>query len=286
MTRKIPIFIIPSVIIIASLLNIESVIAGMKNAIEICISSVIPSLFIFMVLSDMTASFFIASDIKIPPKAISFILGALCGFPIGASTCSQLYEKGLLNKKECEKIIPYCNNAGPAFIIGAIGSSMLHNKTIGILLFLAQTISSFILLLPTRIKKAKIKENKVKIHIFDTFLHAIESSTLKILKICGLICFFTAVLSLLQDTVFSYAALILEISCASSLCSNLFKIHPYIAMLLLGFSTGFSGICVHMQILSVAKNTDMKFLPLFYRKIIQGIVCSLISFGLYYFFGT
>ena len=64
--------------------------------------------------------------------ASAFILGVLCGYPIGAKTAVDLYKNSYISKKEAENLICFSNNSGPLFIIGALGIGMLSSKSAGI----------------------------------------------------------------------------------------------------------------------------------------------------------
>ena len=79
--------------------NSEVAIAGMTRGLKLCVSTVIPSLFPFMVLSELIVS----SGAVVPvgkllsrpfrwlfgirgEGSVAVLLGALCGFPVGAKS--------------------------------------------------------------------------------------------------------------------------------------------------------------------------------------------------------
>lgn len=49
--------------------------------------------------------------------AYCLLLGFLCGFPMGARTVAELYERKRLNKREAEFLLAFCNNIGPVYYI-------------------------------------------------------------------------------------------------------------------------------------------------------------------------
>ena len=128
------------------ILDIEAVISGMKKALNICASSIIPSLFLFMVLSEITVSILLKNNSAFQPKAVIFFLGALCGFPIDATICEKLLTSGIIDKKSAESLLPFCNIPSPAFVIGAIGISLLNNKTLGVIIYFSVLAVSLILM--------------------------------------------------------------------------------------------------------------------------------------------
>ena len=45
------------------------------------------------------------------------LLGFLCGFPMGARTIAEMYERKQLTKREAECLLAFCNNIGPVYYI-------------------------------------------------------------------------------------------------------------------------------------------------------------------------
>lgn len=45
------------------------------------------------------------------------ILGFFCGFPMGAKTVAELYQRKQLNKKEASLLLAFCNNIGPVYFL-------------------------------------------------------------------------------------------------------------------------------------------------------------------------
>ncbi len=52
------------------------------------------------------------------------ITGFLCGFPMGAKICAELYAKGNLSRREAQYLLSFCNNIGPIFFIGFVMSTL------------------------------------------------------------------------------------------------------------------------------------------------------------------
>ena len=46
-----------------------------------------------------------------------FVLGMLCGYPLGAKLSSDLYSSGRISRKEALYLTTFCNNPSPAFVI-------------------------------------------------------------------------------------------------------------------------------------------------------------------------
>lgn len=270
-------------LVIAMVLNIESVSKDISMALNVCATVIVPSLFVFMVFSDMIVTMLLSEEtIRFSPKTIAFFMGTFCGFPIGATVCENMCKNNLISKDDAAKIIPFCNNASPAFLLGAVGASMLGDKRLGVVLFISQTLSSALPIMFIKIKNDKsiLKNNPACVQ--EAFLSAIEKSVAGILKVCALICVFSAILALLKQISLSFLAIPLEISNGAAYCAEMYKGNPSIAFALCGFCCGFSGLCVHMQIKSMLKTVEISMSRLFFCELLQGVVCSMFSLAGYY----
>lgn len=264
------------------LLRIETVSEAVANALKICAGSIVPSLFVFLVMSEiLVVSLLSEKSRAISPKWTAFILGSVCGFPVGAAVCERFYQKGELSNSDVAKIVPFCNNTSPAYVIGAIGASMLGDKRLGILLFSAEIISGILLVLPV---KCKGKNNGMSIPDFSlnkVFFKAIEKTTASVLKICAIICFFSAVLSVINQymgrKIFIISSIILELSNGAANLSAFYAENSTFTVAVLGFLCGWSGVCVHFQIISVLKSVKVKYFGIAKGKAIQGVLTSLVA---------
>ena len=105
-----------------------------KDGLLLCYNVIIPSLFPFFVLSTLVVELGLVSYLgrllsplmrplfRVPGEgATALALGFVGGYPVGARTTLSLYEKGLCTKTEAERMLAFCNNSGPAFILGVVG---------------------------------------------------------------------------------------------------------------------------------------------------------------------
>ena len=105
-----------------------------KNGLLLCANTIIPSLFPFMVLSEIAISAgigdLLAKYLRAPMSrlfgisgegACAFLLGILCGFPVGAKSAVSLYDKGKISKQECEKLLSICNIPSMSFVVNIVG---------------------------------------------------------------------------------------------------------------------------------------------------------------------
>ena len=251
-------------------INIEPVMRGMRAALDLCAASIIPSLFLFLVVSDCILSAFLAEGNLSSPKRIIFFLGAVCGFPMGGIICDRLCHNGALRREDAKRLLPYCNSASPAFLIGSIGSAMLKDTRIGILLYAAQTLSSLLLFLFVRIEKTAPQTKASNFSFSDAFFTAVEKAIGSILRICALLCIFSAVLSILRvycgKLLYILLASAFEIGNGAIAVASMFAASPELTLFLLGIVCGWSGICVHLQIFSAAKSIKVNYFDFALKK--------------------
>ncbi|SDN27508.1 sporulation integral membrane protein YlbJ [Acetanaerobacterium elongatum] len=200
-------------------LNSTAVISGVKEGLAACVNAVIPSLFPFMVLcsflinsrlSDTLSrplSFFTAKILHLPKYTGTIILLSLIGgYPIGARSIAALCRDKRLDAKTAARMLCFCVNAGPAFLITAVGTKMFGNPYTGVIIFAAQTIASIIIAIFSGIKM-KGAEKKVLLDSYtnttaplaEAFVEAVTGSALGILSICGFVVIFSAILALLKE---------------------------------------------------------------------------------------
>lgn len=211
--------------LILMLRNSGVAIEYLKNGLGLCAKNVIPSLFPFMVLSELIVAFgagdMISAAIGKPIGKIfgisrkgstAFILGAVCGFPTGARTAVKLYDSGTISKRDCELLLTFTNNPSSAFVINSVGVSLYSNHRLGILLWCFTLFSSAATGIIMRFwffggknnvdrkneplkKKAVASENcekNKKLPSAKDFTGAVMSSAMAMLYICAYVIFFAA----------------------------------------------------------------------------------------------
>ena len=186
-----------------------------KDGLILCFNVIIPSLFPFIVCAKIIIKSGLAKRIgtifepvmrpvfNVPGcGAFAFILGILSGYPLGAKCAGDLYESKCISKAEAERLICFCNNSGPLFIIGAIGAGMLGSKELGILLYVSHILSAISIGLIFRfykinektLTKRKAAGSEIKTGLFSS---SVSEGVNLILYICGFIVFFSVFLKVL-----------------------------------------------------------------------------------------
>ena len=128
---------------------------GVRDGLTLCGAALIPSLFPFFVLcsfvtrsglaaaSGVRAERFMRKLFRLPGASFGAVLLGLCGgYPVGMRMTAQLYAQGRLTDDEAERMSLFCVCAGPAFVVGTVGASMLGSRACGRILFTSLTLSA------------------------------------------------------------------------------------------------------------------------------------------------
>ncbi len=275
----------------------------------LCVKSIIPSLFPFMVISELMVngcSELLGKIFKKPMNLLfgisgsggcAVILGFLCGYPIGARVAASLYESDVIEREEFERLLTFTNNASSAFVINAVGISLYSNRKIGVLIWVCSVIAAIIIGVLGNIisRKNKTKSQKQLYTIKKTlsigiFTDAISQSAFSMLIVCAYIIFFSSIIGCLSRTLDYFDILpeirvfilgFLEIS--SGTCEAALLKNKFAGILLSAFIVGWSGLSVHFQIMSIcgtkrqSRKKRISFFPYFIAKFFHGILTALIT---------
>ncbi|MBR5542677.1 MAG: hypothetical protein IKU65_01090 [Oscillospiraceae bacterium] len=274
--------------------------------------SVIPSLFPFFVMSRLFTSLQISDFFSVffkkimtplfsvsPALASALALGLCGGYPIGASTVTEIYRAELCSKEEAERALAFCNNSGPAFIIGVCGS--VFSVSTGVFLFFVHSLSAIctgiILRLFVPLKASqKTKNGRQPIPEFSVaFTDSVLSALNSILSISAYIVFFSALVAILRQShilsfitkpVLKITGLSTHISEAfftglTEMTSGIFELSGFqnesFAIVLTSLLLGWGGFSVHAQTLNCLANTDLATKEYFLGKLVHAIVSAIFS---------
>jgi sporulation integral membrane protein YlbJ len=285
--------------------NADIAIRYMQTGLRLCAVSVIPSLFPFMVISELL----VASGIgKLAERlagrpfsrlfgisgtaSAAILLGLLCGFPVGAKTTVSLYDKGYITKKEAERLLTVCNVPSSGFLISTVGVALFSDRTFGVFLFLAAILASLLTGVIGRLLSRPQQEIPCHADIkmptvgVNTFTSAVSSATRSMLSVCAYVVFFSSLVGCLSHIADRFALpaafssflfAFFEISSGANAAATL--PNPIVAAVLCGFAVGWSGLSVHFQILTICGERELSFVPYFVAKLFQGVTCAVAAFG-------
>ncbi len=302
------------------LIDPQSVLESGRKAIELCLNIILPSLLPFFVISRIilnTGAIYTISRIFKPimnplfnlPGSAAFPLmaGWLSGYPAGAKYTMDLYKKGLLSRDEAQRILPFCNNSGPLFIVGAVGTGYFGSPEIGVIMLACHLLASITVGIGTALfsrKKdyhpydRKIDNMQKQTEFTGRMLtDAIIDSTGVLMQISGTIIFFAVVVQTLETAgVFSFIEKILalitgaydlysevvkvllsgstEITYGLYLLSQVSGIPMHYKVLLASFLCGFGGFSVHTQVTGLCP-PEFKMKKYVFGKLVHGTIASI-----------
>ncbi len=109
-----------------------------------------PALFPFFVLSELMLGFGIVHFFgtlldpmmrplfRVPgPGGFVLAMGLASGYPVGARLTSQLWDAGLVNREESERLASFTTTSDPIFLIGAVSVGFFHNAALAPVLAIA-----------------------------------------------------------------------------------------------------------------------------------------------------
>ncbi|MDR1906359.1 MAG: hypothetical protein LBQ27_05585 [Clostridiales bacterium] len=193
---------------LALVLKPEIYAASFLDGLKLFASSVLPSLFPFLVLGKL----FIASGglggvsngfgkifvklFNVPKESGGIFLTALIsGYPVGAKLVAEMHSKGALNADEAAATTAFTSLSGPLFIIGVIGGALLKNPKAAAIILLCHYASAITAGLCFKNKKktdrARIESIQKPAALSDNiFGETISSAVSTVLLVGGLVALF------------------------------------------------------------------------------------------------
>ncbi len=267
---------------------------AIKMSLKICISAIIPAVFPFMVLSDfLICNFSINENSRLSRlfsqslsiKAIGllpFLIGNICGFPLGAQMATRLYEEDYITRDEYERLVPLCSNPSVAFVISGVGAGMRSSLKEGIILFIAILVATIISGIVWRNKCSASDFHSNFAYKPFSLASSIRTAAISTIYVSAYIVFFSILVSflefikmpvLLHITIVS----LLEIGNASSVIAS--SDTGWLSMPLTAFSLAFSGLSVYMQVLCFSPK-DIRNSYYIKMKLTEGVIAFVIALAL------
>lgn len=278
------------------IINPQKSVEYAQNGLNLCGSIIVPSLFPFFICSGLLIY---SGFCELPARLMqpvmkplfningagsaAFILGIISGYPLGALTACQLYEKSYISKTEAERLLAFCNNSGPLFILGAVGISLYHNPTVGVILYAAHIAAAIITGIIFKFYKkndycapnsALTTNSQNGTEIFSTVL---SNSIQSILLVCGAVVFFSVISNAALDflpyskNIKPYIIGLFEfVTGVNSIAESSL---PLLEKLVLsGGIVGFAGLSVHIQVMSIVSKYGLSLKPYILGKMLQGFL--------------
>lgn len=267
-----------------------------KSGISLCINTVIPSVFPFMIISSLItvsgAGAELGAFFRRPLRlmfgassggACAIALGFLCGYPVGAITAADMFDRGDISKNEFEHLLTFVNIPSAAFVIGGVGGSMLSSKKMGVAIYVCVLLSAITVGMIGRpfqktksIASAKINLNASRPPFSYVITESISRAAKSMLGVCACVVTFSALSGTLcavlpiTETLKAAVAGFFEVSSGAKTASSIQNelATPFICAAVCGWS----GLSVHTQIISACRGREISFIPFFVSKAAQAVI--------------
>ena len=280
----------------------QEVSASVTEGLRLSVSVLIPSLFPFFICVNLTSALGLTgvlARVFAPVMRRMFhvsgagctavLCGAAGGYPSGAQCVAALYREGQLSRAEAEYLLLFCNNAGPAFLFGAVGTVLGIGMTGCLLLWGIHLLSALVIGLVNRPKEAPNAALPPiqRANASGAVVEAVRSAGQAVLQITMFVAAFSVLARLLTlasahilpDGACTVLTGMLELSGGIAALANL-PIALRWKLALASFFLGFGGLCVWMQMQAVLAPAGLSGCGMLLAKLAQGLLAALITFFL------
>lgn len=271
------------------ILDTRTALSGAAQGIALCLQTIIPSLFPFIFLSTILTSSLAGASARLfrpvghfcgmPQGSESLLLvGLLGGYPTGAVCISKSYRDGQLNKEQAERLLGFCNNAGPAFLFGMAGS-LFTRACIPWLLWGIHIIAA--LLTAHCIPKTESKTVSLNQTVGTSPAKALHHAVTVMAGICGWVVLFKIVITFCDNWLLWLLPPIYQcifngfLELSNGCCSLIAIDSESIRFLLVSAFLAFGGFCIMMQTRAVTEGLSLRWFIV--GKFLQCLISTLFS---------
>lgn len=296
----------------------DQAMGAMRDGLKLCGNVILPSLFPFFVLSSLVVELgmsrylgrllepVMAPMFRVNGNCASALaLGFIGGYPVGARTAIQIYENGQCSRTEAERMLAFCNNSGPAFILGVVGAGVFGSGAAGLLLYLTHLLASLAVGVLFRFYKpgegpqtSRVRRAQFQAASFSrAFTGSVTGALQSTLNICAFVLFFTVFLRIL-----AYAGILktlggilsallaplgMDQTWAERLLTGLMEVSSGVSSLTDGalsgrlsmaaFMLGWAGVSVHCQVLAFLGDSGLSVRTYLIGKLLHGAFSAVLA---------
>ena len=268
--------------------------AAAAEALSLCAGSVIPALFPFLVVSSLLLSLGLG-ELLSPMLAglmeplfrvdgagsSALLLGLVGGYPIGAKTAADLYRGGRLSRPEAERLLAFCNNSNPVFLVSVLGVGVFGSVRAGVWLWLIHLLSALLTGLlfrnhggPAR-RQAGGTAAFQAVSLSAAFVAAVRESLSGMLSVCAFVTFFYVLARPLASLGGWLGPVLVGLT-------ELFSLTPLLRPDRFGFilasaMAGWGGLSVLCQTAAVLEGSGLRLQSCAAGKAVQGLLAGLLA---------
>lgn len=274
------------------ILDGKTALMGAREGIELCIETLIPSLFPFFLFTSLLTGAFVGQTTPLlrplgrlfrMPKGTESLLVAsfLGGYPVGAQSVEIAWEHRQLTKQDAERMLSFCSNAGPSFLFGIVAFSFPERQAAWILWgvhIITAWMVNRLLFCP--------QQSSCKPAIFLPKGNAMLTSVKTMGCVCGWVIMFRIILRFLDRWFFwklsdSCRVAVTGILELSNGCCSLSQIPDLkLRFIICSGLLAFGGLCITLQTSSVIHGLSMKYYCM--GKLLQSVFSVILSICIVY----
>lgn len=285
----------------------QAVSGGIRRGLSVCGEVLIPSLFPFLVLGSFLTRSGVAEALgrrleKVTTVlfglpgccAVGIVIGAVGGYPAGGAITAELVRRRQITAEEGRRMLRFCVNAGPGFLVSTVGAGLMGNTVFGVLLMAAHLAASLLLGVigvPHGSRRRRESQCRSVPRTLPTtaLVEAVRASCETLLNMCGFVLLFAGVLALVdvsglvtvmgggtpkgEKIVSALIACLLEVSCGCTAAASLGELAPFV----LGLAVGFGGLSVHCQLATELRGLGVMGKGFFAARVAHGALTALFT---------
>ena len=283
------------------LLNSEILIDTFYQSISLWFYNLLPTIFIFFTITDILNNYhlpyflekifgkIINKIYKLPPScSFAIFMSMTSGFPGNSKLVKELLDSKIIDSNDATRLLTMTHFSNPLFIIYTVGINFLHNKKIGIIIFIIHFTTNFIIgyIFRNIFNNNEIQKKysfKNSLPFISMLKNSISNSINILLNVLGIIIFFSLFTTIINHylnlNMYSNTFIngLLEITNGLKLLSNL-PINTIKKATISTFFISFGGFSIHMQIMSILNNYKINYIIYLISRIIHAALSSLIVY--------
>jgi len=221
------------------------------------------------------------------PVCGCFLLSLVSGYPVGAATVRARYDSGHISKAEAERSLAFCNNCGPAFLLGALAAALQSMET-ALLLWGSHVVSALLTALLFRMKGSgqKAPEQESPQSFSAALTGSAREAAAAMARIGSLVVLFQVFLVLPRKAgLFALT----EGTLWQGLLTGLLELTGGVAALagyrgaaaaaITALITGWGGLCVHLQTVGVLEGSGLSLRYYFAGKAVQSLLSGAVAWA-------
>ena len=304
MKKRLPLFLSLATLT-AFVLFSESAALGARRGLDVCARTLLPSLLPFFTLSNLLNALGLAELLSgtlgglmsrvfriSGAGAQAFFLGITGGYPVGAASAAELRRQGLISRREAERLLPLCNNAGPAFILGAAGG-IFQSPRAGFLLYtthvLAALSAGFLMRDRTAAPVPRPAAARESVAFPEALPKAVRGAVSSALNVCAYVTLFSAAAAMLSPLAAlpqpwrSLALGSLELGSGIASMEGMPPTPENLAVA--AFLMGWGSVSVHCQTLGAVSGTDISCARHLSGRALCGVIAAVFTYALTFLLG-